>query len=508
MRSKVPGLAAIFLYPAAVFAQADESYYNSFYDDYYKSYPRPAAAQQQQQYYQQAVAQQQGYAQPQPQYQQPAAAQRGQANPYAYQQQQAQPASFYNGSSGDHPVNQWEIEARYTQSIGNFYFESDVGSILTWDETKSTEYMLKGTRDIMYNGRQLILTGSYTFGNLTTSRTSDDDIYNELHLMSLGKGSAKLASWNVGVGLRNKWRYAGFNISPIIGWKQKVQKFEMQDHADNAPYYFQYLCDNGIIDETDPDYGLCGDIDLTSTGKFADIDLTDAVYWMDPNTGDFLGYAADEDPNLEDTEAEWWTIPEFDALGYDQFYYGMLVPEEDFCYETYADGVYACLEMGEGGENILLAFGGVSSLGVVDGTTHIYHVTWAGPYAAIDAERAISPTESLNVYAELFKPTYTVWGNWPNRDDWMHDPSFWDKSGTFAGWGYLFEASYQRRISDTMKVVLGANFEYLTNKNADTILRVADGDGNLDVEETFPDAILVSTWYNIGAFVGVKMQLN
>jgi hypothetical protein len=332
--------------------------------------------------------------------------------------------------------------------------------------------------------------------------------------MSLGKGSAKLSSWNLGVGLRNKWKYAGFNISPIIGWKNKVQKFEMQDHADNAPYYFQYLCDNGETDPTSPDYGLCGDIDLRVTGALGDIDLTNAVYWMDPNTGEFLAYAVDGDPNLDDDVdlvaggSSWWLIPEFDSYGYEQFYYGMLIPEEDFCYETYADGVYACLEMGEGGENILLAFGGVSSLGVVDGTTHIYHVTWAGPYVGIDAERAISPTENLNVYAELFKPTYTVWGNWPNRDDWMHDPSFWDKGKAFAGWGYLLEASYQKRISDTTKIVVGANFEYLTNKNADTILRIADGSGQLEAEETFPDAILIATWYNVGAFAGVKMAIK
>ena len=123
--------------------------------------------------------------------------------------------------------------------------------------------------------------------------------------------------------------------------------------------------------------------------------------------------------------------------------------------------------------------------------------TWDS--AIVVFERKLSEKEDLNLYLEYFKPKYKVWGNWPNRTDWMHDPSFNDEGG--QGMGYSFDLSYKYRLYNNLALTADINYEYLKNKNATTILYFADGSVGV-----YPDAILLSRWKSYGLTLGLSLK--
>ena len=130
----------------------------------------------------------------------------------------------------------------------------------------------------------------------------------------------------------------------------------------------------------------------------------------------------------------------------------------------------------------------------------MYYVDWTGPFLGVSLERKMSDKEELVVYGEYFYPKYKVWGNWPNRDDWAHDPSFWDKGG--KGYGLLFNVDYKYKIMSSVQLILGFEYEYLENKGADTQLFYADGNESLS-----EGSVRLSQWKNYGFNVGVAFKL-
>ncbi|MDR1009111.1 MAG: hypothetical protein LBL52_02555 [Rickettsiales bacterium] len=501
--------------PPGVSAQGTSDYYDSFYSDYYKSYPvanKPQALSPSLPRNMEFVspgsvpAQDVGRAAP---LATPVAAIQEPA-PMGAPTQAGQPVitkkqvtykppsevdSHYK--SVTHDTKTWDVELLYQQGWGQFSFLMDVGSILNWDESSNNQAIVRLSRDFLFKNRQIVFSASFGQGKLTTDRTSDDDIFNELHLISLGKGNANLQDWSVSLGLRNWTRWAGWDITPMIGLKKKIQKFEMYDHVAPAPFYFEALC-------YEDDYGTCADIDLTNIDG---IDYSDLVYIYDDEGEYWYVDMSAEDQAYYNEGGALLTIP---GWGYDaeadadveNMFYGMLIPEDDFCYYTVL-GDYACLANED--NSILYAFGGVSSLNEQWGITHIYYVTWYGPFLGMNFERAISPRELVNVYLELYRPKYTVWGNWPNRDDWMHDPSFYDKGSD--AWGYLVELKYKYMFKPGAEFIIGANWEYIKVENADTTLFFADGRGMLAGEEFIPNSILHARWYNVAVFAGLGFKL-
>lgn len=462
---------------SGAFAESSPIYYDTFYRDYYKAYPDakpvkkttaplPATQNVQNPKYYNGVD-------PYMQYQTNA----------VYNQSYSPYNSYYQ--KVNHDPSKWEFEIKYKKGEGQFMFENDVHSILNWDEVQTNETIFSISRDFMLKNRQYVFNFTYGSGSSTTDRTSDDDIFNELHLISLGKGKANLKDMSLSVGMRNVYNIAGFDVTPVIGYKKKEQNFEMSDHSVPAPFFLEYFCEG--IDN----YGVCtSGIDLGSHGLTVnDLYYTDAYGERDYTTT---------------VDAADLIIPgSYD--GYDNLYYGMQIAEEDFCYVS-ATGRDVCLEAGEAGSNLLDAFGGVSSLETVEGVTHMYYVTWKGPFIGVNLEKMIGNREIVHIYGELFKPSYEVWGNWPNRVDWQHDPSFVDEGG--SAWGFSFDATYKYLIKNSIALTLGVNYEYIKEKNADTKLYTnPDYDPDGPGPYFLPNAILLARWKHYGVAIGLTFKL-
>ena len=394
-------------------------------------------------------------------------------------------ASYFQGSV-DHNPKKWEVEARWKKNYGHFMFENDEDSILNWDETDATEYSFKVSKDFIVKNRQYVVSATYGWGDLKTSRTSDDDVYNSMHIISIGDGSADLKDYSIAVGARNFWKLGNWNITPYVGYKKKEQDFEMANHAVPAPFYLEAMCDaagSGEPCENDfnPNTNVMYEAVLDIEGNF--VKTGNAV----PDSITFNGTNAVAPDGVSSAVS-----------------YGQQIPQEDFCFHlidgSQEDGYYYCIEAGDDGANLLGVFGGVSSVFIQDGTTHMYHVNWTGPFVGLELERKMSDKEELRLYGEYFYPYYKVWGNWPNRDDWAHDPSFWDKGG--KGMGFLFNLDYKYQIKSYLQLILGIEYEYIENKDADTLLRFSDGS-----ESLMENSIRISQWKSYGFNLGVAFKL-
>ena len=463
-----------FFSTVSVKAEGDPIYYDTFYDDYYKAFPDAKPKKNNVRNTTPKIQTVQNIAQP---------TYYNGTNPYmqyqttgTYNQTVTPYTSFYQ--KVDHDPKKWEIDIKYKKGEGQFMFLTDVESILNWDEMQTTQTVFSVSRDFMIKNRQYVFNFTYGTGDYSSDRTSDDDIYNDLHIISLGRGYANMKDMSASIGLRNFTNFVGFDVTPVIGYRRKQQDFEMGDHAVPAPFYLEYFCEDVAED------GVCdGGINLLDAG--IDISEVEALDGGEVTDADMFipGYV------------------EVDGVGIENLYYGMQIADEDFIYVTldgremllYADNI-------NGGSNLLTAFGGVSSLYITEGITHMYHVTWEGPFIGVNLERMISPRQTLSLYGEFFKPSYEVWGNWPNRDDWAHDPSFIDDGG--SAWGVSFDATYKYKIRNNIEITFGINYEYLKEKNADTTQFFADG-----WVEFYPNSILEARWKHYGIALGIAFKL-
>lgn len=461
-------------------AEGSPIYYDSFYEDYYKAFPdsNPQKAKKEK-----AKANENNNV----------VGNVTQANivadPYVQTQVNGEyyispVASYYQGGSVEHNPKNWEFESRWKKSYGHFMFETSEDSILNWDETDSKEYLFKMSKDFMLKNRQFVVTASYGKGDLKTSRTSDDDIYNSAHIISLGDGSANLKDWSVAIGARNLWKLGNWDVTPFLGYKKKEQDFEMANHATPSPFYLEADCQT-----TDAEPDVCHNTFSPAV---------DTVYEATKDAdGNYNKVGA-----ATGTVSFTGTVTLSDGSSYTNVAYGDQIYQEDFCYHTAGQdpNKFYCIEAGEEGANLIPVFGGVSSIFIQDGTTHMYYVDWTGPFIGLQLERKMSDKEDLVVYGEYFFPEYKVWGNWPNRDDWAHDPSFWDKGG--KGYGLLFNVDYKYRIKSSIQLILGFNYEYIENKNATTQLFYADGS-----QSVTEDAVRLSQWKDYGFNIGVAFKL-
>ncbi|MDR2098570.1 MAG: hypothetical protein LBO78_00910 [Rickettsiales bacterium] len=455
---------ALGLFSASANAEGTPIYYDTFYNDYYQSFPdaKPKAR---------AAASAGGTIAP---YQQQYAGNAGaDANSPQFH-------SYYNGSV-EHPLNKWDIDVKYKYGIGQFYFEMLVGSVLNWDEITTTETLFTVSRDFMYKNRHFVATATFGTGSGTTSRTSDDDVYNELHVFSLGRGSVDLSTYSIALGLRNMYRFAGFDLTPFIGYKKRHQGFEMADHTRPSPFFMEKEC---IYDDAT---GGCQDIQLSSVSVDGVALGINDIYILNSDGS-----------KSKTTDSGYLTIPG------DQLGYGMQIIGADVCWYA-LDNTNVCLKSGiedYGGSplNLIAAFGGASQADFLEGTTHIYPVDWTGPFVAANLERAISPKETFNIYAELFFPTYRAEGTWPGRDELQQYPSFVDEGGSSIG--LQLDMTYKYKIYPNVDLSIGGSFEYYRVQDADTTTYYVDYDPEFSSGE-----IKMGRWRNLSLLLGLSFKL-
>jgi hypothetical protein len=436
-------------------AEGTPIYYDTFYNDYYQSFPDAKPSQRP-----------------------PAYANAEAASQYASGagENAAQPAfhSSWRGSV-EHPTNKWDIDVQYKYGIAQFFFEMQVGSILNWDEITAKETLFTVSRDFMYKNRQYVVMATFGTGSASTTRTSDDDVHNELHVFSLGRGSADLSTYSIALGLRNIYRLAGFDLTPFVGYKKRHQGFKMGEHYRPSPFFLEKAC----VDDGNKG---CLPIDLNAAG-------INQIY--------VYAVGADGRPDNSIDVSGYMTIPG------DQLYYGMQIAGGDFCWYA-PDNQEVCLKASTSydgyPDNLINAFYGASQADYLKGTTHIYPVDWTGPFVAANLERMLSPKETFNIYAELFFPTYRAEGTWPGREELQQYPSFVDTGGSSLG--IQLDMKYKYKIYQNVDLSLGGSFEYYQVKDADTTTYFVEGEPDFS-----PKEIKLGRWRNLSLMLGVAFKL-
>ncbi len=397
--------------------------------------------------------------------------------------------NFINGKYNKADDNsRYSITGLYKQSKSHFMFRTDVGSILNWDEIDIKEQEFKLDYNFMFRNKKFIARGIYGTGKGITQRTSDDDIFNQDHLISHGKGKVDVKTFHISLGLRDEYRLLGWDVIPYVGFKTRNQDYIMHDHVEPHPFQIEKMC-------KDPgDWEGYADVCTGGIGP-ADHGLSPSDFYR---ANEVNGEMQETDEPVTDT-----TIPGGAILNNGKPHvnlgYGDRIEDTDFCFHQNGDSEtqWTCLRKGPDGANLVKAFGGASTIHTREGITHMYFVDWSGPFIAVNLKKQISDKENLSVYAEVFKPFYKVKGDWPQRTDWAHNPSFIDSGGN--GYGLLFDLKYNYKFKNNMCFVAGLNYEYLQNRDADTLLFFEDGH-----EEKYEKSVEYSEYYGFGANVGLK----
>ena len=468
------GTGGVFIKPVKAI---DVTYYEDFYDDYYKYNYETVAANQSNQSIR--------VKQKTPQIQ-------TNVNLYNNQTNQQNLSSNTNQSNFISNVLEdnykYALTGLYKQSKSHFMFKTDVGSILNWDEIDIREQEFKLDYNFIFRNKKFVAKGIFGTGKGVTQRTSDDDIFNQDHLISHGKGKVDVKTYHISLGLRDVYQVMGWNITPFIGYKTRGQDYIMHDHVEPHPFQIERMC----IDPGDWEgySDVCrGGISPSDHGLSAD-----QFYYADEVDGEMVP----SDETVTNT-----TIPGGVTLSNGKAHvnigYGDRIEDTDFCFHQEGDTPtqFTCLKRGEDGGNLMMAFGGSSTIHTREGITHKYFVDWSGPFISVKLNKNISEKETLFLYAEAFKPFYKVNGDWPQRTDWAHNPSFIDSGG--SGYGILFDLVYNYKFKENIIFVAGLNYEYLQNRNADTLLFFADGN-----QELYKKSVEYSQYYGFGANLGLK----
>lgn len=360
----------------------------------------------------------------------------------------------------EYDTNGFTLEAGYQRGVSQFQFVMDVGSILNWGNMQTNQLKIAAEKDFKISGKQYQFKFEYENGTTSSEYTFDDDLWNELHIYSAGKGAGKTSNLKFSIGMRNFFRAYGWNITPYVGYQMKRANLRMFDHGQPATYYFdcERSLDSGNYIEDDYGNGYC---------KI----------------------------NLQVETLEGETIDEIYVLA------GSLIPEGEFdlygssLYKNPTDDQYYFdLDYIVPFEDLMSVFGGYSFVNAMTGDTHLYDVTWNGPYAGVDIEKVMSIRESLKFRFELFYPFYEANGKWPNRTEWKN---FVDAGGT--SFGYLFSAIYTMKLLPKFGIYGAFTYEGIHSSNMDTTINFSDG-----TVENFPKSIKTADWNYWSFEVGAK----
>jgi len=100
------------------------------------------------------------------------------------------------------------------------------------------------------------------------------------------------------------------------------------------------------------------------------------------------------------------------------------------------------------------------------GTSHVYEVSWNGPYIAADIDIGLGGDYSMSGRIELGFPGYEAVGDQPYRIDWAHPKSLGDKKGMFGAFHFGMGANWMAKISDQMRMSIGLTYDYYEVKKA------------------------------------------
>jgi hypothetical protein len=148
------------------------------------------------------------------------------------------------------------------------------------------------------------------------------------------------------------------------------------------------------------------------------------------------------------------------------------------------------------------------------GKTHVYDVSWNGPYAAVDIESDLGGSSRVDARIELGLPGYNSVGDQPYRPDWQHPKSVEDSKGMFGATHLGLLANWTTMLGGGWGFTVGLTYDYYNVKGADADTYIS-GDyymkavnATLSTNYTIQDAInYVKTTPNPNEFVASVVGL-
>jgi hypothetical protein len=101
-----------------------------------------------------------------------------------------------------------------------------------------------------------------------------------------------------------------------------------------------------------------------------------------------------------------------------------------------------------------------------DGNTHIYDVSWNGPYVAADLDYQINDNNFVVGRIELGLPGYHAVGDQPYRPDWEHPKSVEDEKGMFGALHLGLLASWTTMLTPSLGLSVGLTYDYYSVSGA------------------------------------------
>ncbi|MDR1027291.1 MAG: hypothetical protein LBL46_02655 [Rickettsiales bacterium] len=104
--------------------------------------------------------------------------------------------------------------------------------------------------------------------------------------------------------------------------------------------------------------------------------------------------------------------------------------------------------------------------------THIYNVSWNGPYLAADLDTQIDGHNAVNARVELGFPGYSAKGDQPYRPDWSHPTSVEDTKPIFGAIHLGLLANWTTMLNANWGLQFGFTYDYykVSGANAKTYL--------------------------------------
>ena len=130
------------------------------------------------------------------------------------------------------------------------------------------------------------------------------------------------------------------------------------------------------------------------------------------------------------------------------------------------------------------------------GNSHIYDVTWGGPYVAVTFDMDLSPSNFVDLRVELGLPGYDARGDQPYRLDWAPGNGVRDNMGLFGAVHLGLSANWITMFNPSWGLSFGLTYDYYRVRGADATTNLNEGFFMGILNDIFDHGVQNGTWTN------------
>jgi hypothetical protein len=299
---------------------------------------------------------------------------------------------------------------------------NEAGSILNYSDIAWNIFDLRGG----YRLNNILIDGGLSLGMQNgTSVMTDDDIsmggliadidgslttFTSTKVLSIGESSdGSLFGMHVGVGLTNRLAFGNTRITPSVGWRR-------------LNYELRTSKNHGLMVTTGIDQNSC------VNDEFGQLFCVPVIWgWSGSTANEPIGVTLLPPVSSGEGMGTWWAMPSGTSW---------------------------------------ISTGDTFSF-FQPGHSHIYEVTWSGPFLALNFESDLNENNFVEGRVELGFPSYHAQGRQPYRFDWSQSPSVEDRAPIFGATHLGLSASWTTMLNRNWGISLGLNYDFYQVKGAE-----------------------------------------